>query len=133
MVTKQKRKERGKSPQRHPFPNTHVLGTGRALSLGSSERWCFFWSMSSYTTTRLLEFIRGAWLREEGKNWKPIPHVATSSTAHHPRVDSSVSSGICFVFHPEDLVVVSRRQAVNSFIPGQNQNSHFLFNDLNNE
>lgn len=36
------------------------------------------------------------------------------------------------MFRPEDLVAVSRTQAVMDSIPlGQNQNSYFLFSDLN--
>lgn len=101
----------GKSPQRLPFPNTHSLGTARALCLGSSERRPFFRSSSSCTTTQLLELILGVWLREKREKMGNLSPCGPFLHSPPSGVDSPVSSGVCFVFCPEDLVVVSRRRA----------------------
>lgn len=81
------RGKRGKSPTKTPLPHTHILGTARALSLGSSEGWALLpeSELLRYHTT-LEAHTWGVAEREEGENGKPFPHVATASTAHHPEL-----------------------------------------------
>lgn len=83
-------------------------------------------------TQALTAYVSSQKWEGRGRKWETLSPCGHCLHSPPSRVDSSASSGVCFVFRPEDLVAVSRRQAVMDSIPlGQNQNSHFLFSDLN--